>query len=346
MPIGTDLVLREKSDHEEILRDGVRLGKILEESARRYQTPLAFPVMDLQLEKAALLEKFDVPAGAVPSYHFAQCPDAEKVREVIARIQAEPLPVRMQANCGAITYIATHTNLMPVGMCIGPFSLMTKLLADPITPVYLSGTGATGEEDEEVKLVETCLELAMAIILESLKHQIKAGAKAIFVAEPAANKVYLSPNQIDAGSDVFERLVILHNLKIKALLDASGVDLVFHCCGELTDYMLRKFTLLEPAMLSLGSSRNLWEDAAIVPDTIVLYGNLPSKKFYSDECITRQEVEKQARDLVEKMRGVNHPFILGTECDTLSVPGCEKVISEKVEAMISCDCGNHFDSRV
>jgi len=41
-------------------------------------------------------------------------------------------------------------------------------------------------------------------------------------------------------------------------------------CGDLTSEMTRAFaTRLEPAVLSLGSSRNLWEDAALVPDSVV-----------------------------------------------------------------------------
>ncbi|HEY8668531.1 MAG TPA: hypothetical protein VIL86_17930 [Tepidisphaeraceae bacterium] len=35
MPIGADLVLREKPDHDVILRDGIRLGKVLQEAAGR-----------------------------------------------------------------------------------------------------------------------------------------------------------------------------------------------------------------------------------------------------------------------------------------------------------------------
>ncbi len=66
--------------------------------------------------------------------------------------------------------------------------------------------------------------------------------------------------------------------------------------------MVSQFTKLDPAILSLGSSRKLWEDAALVPKTTVLYGNLPSKRFYSDELISVDEVIEQSSDLVEKMR--------------------------------------------
>jgi len=41
MPVGADLVLREHPDHEEIVLDGVKLGKVIEEAAHKYNTPLA-----------------------------------------------------------------------------------------------------------------------------------------------------------------------------------------------------------------------------------------------------------------------------------------------------------------
>jgi hypothetical protein len=86
-------------------------------------------------------------------------------------------------------------------------------------------------------------------------------------------------------------------------------------------------------MLSLGSSRRLWEDAALVPKQTVLFGNLPSKRFYADD-LTCAMVRQQAGELCERMKAAHHPFILGSECDVLSVPGREEAIQSKVEAML------------
>lgn len=71
---------------------------------------------------------------------------------------------------------------------------------------------------------------------------------------------------------------------------------------------------------------------------MVLYGNLPSKRFYSDELVTREQIEQIACELIERMRAVGHPFILGSECDVLSVQGCEQTIKQKVEAFVNCKC--------
>jgi uroporphyrinogen-III decarboxylase len=337
MPIGTDLVLHEKPDPERIVCDGWAIGKVVEEAARRFRTPLAFAHMDLTMEKTVLCDILDVPAGAIPTYHFRECPGEEIFRKVEDRVNG-PFHPQLRAHVDSVDYIAKHTDLIPVGMGIGPFSLMTKLLSDPITPIYAGGSGVTAEEDPEVRTVESLLELSLMIVLRSVSAQIQAGAKAFFIAEPAANKVYISPRQLEAGSDIFERYVIRPHQRIKALLDSDGVDLIFHCCGELTDYMVEQFTRLEPVILSLGSSRKLWEDARLVPKNIVLFGNLPSKHFYSDSLISRQEVERLACELIRRMKDTGHPFILGSECDILNVPGYERPIREKVEAFVRCVC--------
>ena len=114
----------------------------------------------------------------------------------------------------------------------------------------------------------------------SLRSQIAHGARAIMICEPAANTAFLSPRQIRAGSDVFDRLVMQPNRASRAVLDEAGCDLIFHDCGELIDPMVEEFAhRLHPVMLSLGGSRKLWEDARLVPADVVLYGNLPTKSL-------------------------------------------------------------------
>ncbi len=337
MPIATDLVLHEHPDPDGILLDGQALGRVVEETARRYQTPLAFGHMDLSREKAALLSCLGVPPERIPTYHFEECPTPDMIAHLAERLAGRLHP-QLQAQVDAVRHIATRTNLVPIGMAIGPFSLMTKLLADPITPIYLAGSGVTGEDDPDVQMVERLLELSTRVVLRTVTAQVEAGARAVFMAEPAANVVYLSPKQMAAGSDIFERCVMAWDRRVKAELDRLGAELVFHCCGELTEHMLRAFTTLHPALLSLGSSRRLWEDAALVPKDIVLYGNLPTKHFYSDAQVSLEEVQQRTCELIHRMREVGHPLILGSECDVLSVPGSERRIKEKVDAFVRCRC--------
>lgn len=332
MPIGTDLILKEYPDHAERLLDGPRLGEVYMEGARRFNTPLVFPLMDLTIEKADLCRMLGVPAGEWDLFHFTEGPTAEDLKRVQAHLDDPPSP-RMAAACGAIAHVAAcDGEYLPVGMGIGPFSFMVKLLEEPITTLYLANEDA---DEAEAEWVRTALEICTLVILRYARMQVAAGAKAICICEPAANQVYLSPVQLAADPGLFQRWVIATNLRLKALLNEEGVDLIFHDCGELTDDMVRAFNQLDPAILSLGSSRVLWEDAPLVDKRTVLYGNLPSKKFYSDKEITREAVAEQSRVLTQKMREAGHPFILGSECDVLHVPGTSRLIMQKVEAMLS-----------
>ncbi len=338
IPVGTDLVLRRHPDPEAIVLNGRRLAEVCMEAADTYHTSLAFPVMDLMLEKAALLSLLGITEDA-RTFHFQAGSDAG----LVARLQshlARPLPPRMQAHVDAIQVIAQQgaARYIPMGMSIGPVSLMTRLLADPITPLFMAGSGTTAMDDEDVRMLDVVNELALLMVTRYAQAQIDAGAAAVFIAEPAANLAYFSPRQIESGSDVWQRYVMNGNRHIADLLAQRGADLIFHCCGELTDAMVKSFGSLNPAVLSLGSSRKLWEDAALVPADTVLYGNLPTKLFYSDDAMPAEKVADLTCELQQQMRSVHHPFILGSECDVLSVPGSEATIQRKIAVMLHCSC--------
>ncbi len=335
MPIGTDLVLHEHADPESIRLDGARLGAVVEASARRWATPLAFPLMDLALEKADLLEFAGVREAERDRFHFAEAPPQELV-EAARRAARRPFGARMEASLGAVRHIAERTDLFAVGMLIGPFSLMTKLVADPIVPVAMAGAGVTAGEDAGVRLVERCLALAQGAVERWARAQIAAGAKALIVCEPAANTVYLSPRQLRAGAPILENFVLAPNRQLRALMERHGVELIFHDCGELSTEMVRRFASeLRPAMLSLGGSRKLWEDAGVIAGDIVLFGNLPTKTFYSDGAMPVEEVARLTGELARRMAQSGHPHILGSECDVLHVPEAAETIRRKVAAMLS-----------
>lgn len=335
VPIGVDMILHQYPDVDAILDDGERMGKVLIEAARKYNSPIAMPHMDLMLEKDHLLALMGIPAVERAAFHFHECPSEARVAVFKERIKGL-LNKRMEARNEAIRYVARHSELIPMGIAIGPFSLMTKLLSDPITPIFLAGSGLTGEDDPEVKAVEVCLDLALMVVLRAIESQLDAGAQTIIVAEPAANVVYVSPRQMEEGSDIYDRFVLKPNAVMRKLIADRGAALIFHDCGELTPGMISKLDTLRPEVFSFGSPVKLWEAADLVSKDTVLYGNLPSKKFMSDSLITVDQVKEQARDLAARMRVKEHPFMLGTECDVLCVHEAKQVIDKKVEAFMTC----------
>jgi len=334
LPIGADLVLHEQPDPGSARLDPVRLGGVIERAARRYRTPLAFPLMDLRLEKSDLLSALGVPPEQIDAFHFS-APPSDAQMEAILRTDDRPFPAACLAQQGAIRSIASQKDLVPIGMAIGPFSLMTRLLADPITPLALAASGVTEEDDPGVRLACAALEVALATVLRSLRAQTAAGARAVILCEPAISVTYLSPRQMAKAPRVLERFVLDPLRAVRRQLDLGGADLILHDCGEPDSSLLRTLAFeLRPAMLSLGSSRRLWEDVALVPPDTVLYGNLPTRQFYSDSAMPLDEVRRLARELAGRMRATGHPFILGSECDVLHVPEAAGTIRRKVEVML------------
>ncbi len=335
MPVGADLVLHEESDAENVRNNGPALGRVIERTARRWNTPLAIPLMDLRLEKADLLARIGVPAQDADAYHFT-APLDDATLAALCTENAVPCCPGSIARDEALRYVASIPDLVSIGMAIGPFSLVTRLMADPIAAAAMAGRGQAAQDSDDVRLLFQCLQIAELAIHRSLRSQIHHGARAIMVCEPAANTSFLSPRQLKAGSSIFERLIMEPNLRLKAVLDQGACDLIFHDCGELIDPMVEAFAhRLHPVVLSLGGSRKLWEDARLVPNDVVLYGNLPTKSFYSDGAMPPAEVIRRTEELLANMRACGHPHILGSECDVLSVPGARETILQKVDAMMA-----------
>jgi uroporphyrinogen-III decarboxylase len=344
MPIATHLVLHEKDDPEAILLSGERMAEVMAETARRFASPLALPVMDLSLEKDFMLRAMGIPASDVAAYHFETPPSGAQRAALEA---ADPLSsARIAANCAALRVLRSAfrlpeasrgiDGLVPVGMSIGPFSLLSKMLGDPIVPIFLAGSGESADDSEEVALLQALLPLCESAVQSCCAAQIEAGAAAIFVCEPAANTVFFSPNQIAEGSSVFDDFVIEPNKRLKKLFDSRQVDLLLHDCGSLTTGMVASLGSLNPAIFSFGSPVKLWEIESFVPKTTVIYGNLPTKKFYSDEEVPIEALPGMVGEIEEKLRASGHPFIVGSECDVLSMSGYEGKIMEKVKTFCSC----------
>ncbi|MGF1452328.1 MAG: uroporphyrinogen decarboxylase family protein [Opitutales bacterium] len=331
-PIGADMVLHEREDPEACRLNGECLGQAILEAAQRFRMPLAFPLMDLRIEKEWMLTALGIPPSEMDKFHFDDA-ISDRQREILERVTETPETPRMRASAEALSYVRDHGgDIIPVGMSIGPFSLMTKFLSDPITAVYQVGLDP---EDEDAEKVTGLLEIATKVILSWIDLQVRAGAKAVCVCEPAYNTVYLSPKQLDENPELAHELVLKHNLALKRNLEANGADMILHDCGELNETMLRSFNTLDPPLLSLGSPCDLPEVVPFLKKDIVVMGNLPSKKFYTDSEMTEAQVTLTSQELLNQMRATGHPFILGTECDVLCVTGCEEKIMRKVMALVN-----------
>jgi len=172
-PIGTDLILHERADPEAVRLDGRRLAGVVREAAERYRTPLAIPLMDLRLEKADLVRRVRPDVIEPDTFHLDAPPSEAEHGRAHAAETAPFLPAH-RAHLDAIAEIAARSGLTPLGMAIGPFSLATKLLADPIAAVALAGRGIRAEDEPLVALAERGLALAELAVHRSLRAQVEA----------------------------------------------------------------------------------------------------------------------------------------------------------------------------
>lgn len=230
MPLATDLVLHEEPDVGQVLSDGRALGRLVVRAARRFEVPLALPRMDLTLEKDLLLQGVAAGPRAVEAFHFRDHPGEAALVEGLVANLAGPLPPRLQAQVDAVRFVATSVpDLIPCGLTIGPFSLMTTLLEDPISAVYLAYPGSPATDPAMAGLVDAVLDLSMRTVERSLREQLEAGAKVVVACEPAVNRVYVSPRQVQSSPEGFDRLVMANLRRYKAILDDYGAEPTMNC---------------------------------------------------------------------------------------------------------------------
>lgn len=333
MPLAVDLLVHSLSTEEKVMEDAREMSRIMLAAAETFKTPLAVAPMDLRVEKAALGELIGIPEGERATYHLGEPLGEAKTKQLLEKLRNRPISDRMKITIDALA--ATNSNSVPVGMVIGPFSLLTKTIEDAITAVYLCGQDFEPDEEESVALVQELMPVLTELVRGYAEAQVKAGAKAIIMCEPAANKVYISPNLMEDGSDIFERMVLKPCREIADTITSSGADLIFHDCGELTPEMIRGIGSLQPSMLSLGSCVDLPTAAPEVPKDVVLFGNVPSKYFPLDAEMPIEKVREKCEDLRTRMGATGHPFILASECDILSVSGKEDLIRAKSDVIAS-----------
>ena len=73
-----------------------------------------------------------------------------------------------------------------------------------------------------------------------------------------------------------------------------------------------------------------------MPKDVVLFGNLPTKNFYSDTVVPVERVRELTLELIANMRQAGHPHIVGSECDVLYVPESAATIQRKLNVMLTC----------
>jgi len=171
----------------------------------------------------------------------------------------------------------------------GPFSLSALLMG---------ATEIAMKVIDEPELVHTVLRFSTEVITAYAKVLIKRGADVICFLEPTA--AILSPKHFKEFSGEY----------VKKIRSQLHVPSILHICGN-TNHLLKEMAATEVDALSLDYPVDLRQAASIVPADVVLIGNLNPVEMTRWSV---EEVSKQTRILLEKMKGVDN-FILSSGCD-------------------------------
>ena len=189
---------------------------------------------------------------------------------------------------------------VPVACVCGPFS---------------RARGADAETPWPQRLVE-----AESAVAREIRSLAVAGSPAIVVEEPELN--------VSTLPQPFESVVLEHYARLREVFLDARVDALLQVTGVLTrDHVSGLARALHPAVLSLGPSRPLCEDVALVPKDIVLHGNLDSSLFTG----SMDDLTRHALRLRREMRATGHPHLLGTDGSALTC----LALPEYLEALLT-----------
>ena len=104
MVFGVDLILGEKDNRDEILLNGEMLGKVILETAQRFNMPMALPFMDLDVEKQELLEILNIDLTQFDHFHFGECNLSQETISLVKNVGFLKPTLRLAANCEAISF--------------------------------------------------------------------------------------------------------------------------------------------------------------------------------------------------------------------------------------------------
>ena len=271
------------------------------EAAERFDNPMALPVMDLTLEKDILLQTMGIPAEETAAFHFDDVPGPEQLAELARGLYVTTRHPRIKANCEALSLPRHAGTVVSVGMrSIGPFSLLTKLVKDRIVRFSWRAAASRRRTSRDVALIHAVLALAEAVVRGNGAAQIEAPARAIFLASRRRTGSIFRRGRSgrrDGLRRVRDRAQPAPEACARRRRRRSAFPRLRRSdSGD--GHFLRE---LKPKLISFGSSVKLWEIEKYVDTDVVIFGNLPTRKFDPDEEVPLEVVEDLMAEIEEKL---------------------------------------------
>lgn len=276
---------------EELVKSGDLQAECMKAIAERFDTGVAFSLMDLSVEaeafgSKALFSEDDIPTMDEALIHDEDEAEALAVPEVGAGRTGECVKGIAKA-CELITDRPVLAGI------IGPYSLAGRLL--DMTEIMILCY-------EEPEMVETVLEKVTEFLIKYAKAFKEAGANGIAMAEPAAG--LLSPNLIKEFSNPYVK-------QIREAVEDENFIVMYHNCGNI-EPLMNQIADVDAVAYSFGNAIDIETTLKALPADRMVIGNIDPAGILRNG--TPEQIRRETLELME--RCCKYPnFVISSGCD-------------------------------
>lgn len=276
---------------EEMVKSGELQAQCMKAIAERFDTGVAFSLMDLSVEAEAFGSKIFYSEDDIPTIHETLIHDEEEADALeVPEVGAGRTGECVKGIAKACELITDRPVLAGI---IGPYSLAGRLL--DMTEIMILCY-------EEPEMVETVLEKATEFLIKYAKAFKEAGANGIAMAEPAAG--LLSPNLISEFSTPYVK-------KIREAVEDENFIVLYHNCGNV-EPLMKQMEEVDAAAYSLGNAIDIEVALKALPENHMIIGNIDPAGTLRNG--TPEQIRKETLELME--RCCKYPnFVIASGCD-------------------------------
>ena len=276
---------------EELVREGHLQAECMKAIADRFDTGVAFSLMDLSVEAEAFGSPVHFTEDEVPTVHAAVVHDEDEA-------DALKVPCVGDGRTGAcvegIREACERITDRPVfAGIIGPYSLAGRLL--DMTEIMILCY-------EEPEMVETVLEKVTEFLIEYAKAFKEAGANGVVMAEPAAG--LLSPALMEEFSNPYVK-------KIREAVEDDSFVVMYHNCGNI-EPLLEQIKEVDAKAYSFGNAIDIEKALEVIPQDRLVIGNIDPAGVLRNG--TPELVREETRKLLERCSKYPN-FVIASGCD-------------------------------
>ena len=276
---------------EELVKSGDLQAECMKAISDRFDTGVAFSLMDLSVEAEAfgssiIFSDDDIPTMREALIHDEDEADALEVPKVGAARTGECVK-GIEKACELITDKPVLAGI------IGPYSLAGRLL--DMTEIMVLCY-------EEPEMVETVLEKATEFLIKYANAFKEAGANGVVMAEPAAG--LLSPNLFKEFSNQYVR-------RICDAVEDENFIVMYHNCGNI-EPLITQVKEVDAVAYSFGNAIDIEKTLKALPADRMIIGNIDPASTLRNG--TPEQIRKETLELME--RCCKYPnFVIASGCD-------------------------------